>query len=817
MKERIRKPTVEKRKGNKWVIPLIALTLILASSGVTADEDTCDEIFQMIGAWEEGDCDSASLQVDGGCWYDPKAVIYGGTHCWNCDGSDPKHPEPVTECEHYIKRECTRNPCKLAGGCTLDGGNCKKAGASTETCSELCGGLCTSGDCDVASVLSEDDCWHEQVGGTVVPDNCWNCDGRDSSGSKTINACGDYTQQGACIANHCIDRIGHDCGWDGTTCIKAGSSELSCSEICGGSLCDKDKCDGASQSVSTHCWFEIDGGVLIPDHCWSCDGSDSGGSKTINACGDYTQQGACIANHCIDRIGGHECSWDKTKNPAECVEKGTSTGTCNELCKSFSITGLTCSPEGCRDASDAAGGCWFEEGAAIAWPDNCWRCDGSEGENKGLGSCGGYGPFDCPKNPCGVNLPDGCEWNEGCVEVGAGPYKPPGGLEIKKCTCTCKEEEITAHGATTEGCAEACGGMCGGSADYEEDLDEDCSNCEDFCSNNLVCPAHQVECKKGCVTACESVCSLNETLYGLVDIIYYVAGIIAAIMFIIQGYKFIVSTTPEERDEAKKAIMYIILAMILIGIAGTLVKTFLGTVSLGGEEPPAPITTSTSTTSSSSIPLPPPSCSSMGTKEACENSAEIECWWKEATLANGGDKCEACAGVIGKCDDYHAIGKQLDEDLCFRDPCGAGPCHYTFPVGQCKSCSDSTNLQCSEYNCQSCEANPCGVQSGCETYQASPLDCKCRSKQTISRTNEYHPGTTPSCAEGSKTAWCGFPDDCVSCSGNCWNSGVVLGPGFSEPYRWMCYEGKWDYCDASKDGSTHGSWTCDGSTGKWTK
>ena len=70
-----------------------------------------------------------------------------------------------------------------------------------------------------------------------------------------------------------------------------------------------------------------------------------------------------------------------------------------------------------------------------------------------------------------------------------------------------------------------------------------------------------------CKKACESKCGLNETIHSIVSIIYYIAGIIAAIMFVINGYKFI---------------SYIILALIIIAIAGSLVDLLMGGVALLG-------------------------------------------------------------------------------------------------------------------------------------------------------------------------------------------------------------------------------------------
>ncbi len=204
------------------------------------------------------------------------------------------------------------------------------------------------------------------------------------------------------------------------------------------------------------------------------------------------------------------------------------------------------------------------------------------------------------------------------------------------------------------------------------------------------------------------------------------------------------------------------------------------------------------------------SCDYHEDKVSCENTKPGKCWWKDRK------GCENCEGVVNKCEDY--THSWLEEDLCFRDPCDIGPCYYSS-YRECSSCSDFVNLQCSVYDCINCDVNPCGIESGCEKYGMVP--CKCKNKPTITRIIEYYSAVKEDnkCAgEYSEiTAQCGFQEDCVLCSGNCLNSNIVLGAGYSEPYRWICYEGRWDYCDSETDGDTHGEWNCVGSEGKWSK
>ncbi|RLI87345.1 MAG: hypothetical protein DRO76_02510 [Candidatus Altiarchaeales archaeon] len=149
---------------------------------------------------------------------------------------------------------------------------------------------------------------------------------------------------------------------------------------------------------------------------------------------------------------------------------------------------------------------------------------------------------------------------------------------IVSCTCDCTTAgqtiTITAHGTSLEECKKACAGICGGYTDCPTDEFPECpACCADYCSQFA-----DNDMKNSCINACESICGLNNTIYGITEIIYYIAGIIAAIMFVIYGYKLITSTTPEERDDAKRGIMYVILALILIAVAGSLVNLLIGNI-----------------------------------------------------------------------------------------------------------------------------------------------------------------------------------------------------------------------------------------------
>ena len=66
-----------------------------------------------------------------------------------------------------------------------------------------------------------------------------------------------------------------------------------------------------------------------------------------------------------------------------------------------------------------------------------------------------------------------------------------------------------------------------------------------------------------------------ETVKGVTDIIYTIAGIIAALMIVIHGIRMLTADNPSDRTAAKNSIIYVILALVVIILAGILVGLFL--------------------------------------------------------------------------------------------------------------------------------------------------------------------------------------------------------------------------------------------------
>ncbi|MFC2154388.1 pilin [Candidatus Altiarchaeota archaeon] len=65
----------------------------------------------------------------------------------------------------------------------------------------------------------------------------------------------------------------------------------------------------------------------------------------------------------------------------------------------------------------------------------------------------------------------------------------------------------------------------------------------------------------------------NTSMAELCEALYIVAGFLASLMFVLQGVRWIMSESPQDRMEAKKAIMYIIIGLLVVYMAAILVST----------------------------------------------------------------------------------------------------------------------------------------------------------------------------------------------------------------------------------------------------
>ncbi len=145
-----------------------------------------------------------------------------------------------------------------------------------------------------------------------------------------------------------------------------------------------------------------------------------------------------------------------------------------------------------------------------------------------------------------------------------------------QCTCKCGTKTISAKGFGTssddaqKSCDEMCARNCGSATECPTDDVSDCTKC----CKEKVCGSFAGDAKAACQESCENTCGFRSILKGLTDLIYTAAGIIAAIMLVVHGLKFITSQDPDARRNAKNAILYVILALVIIGIAKFTVDTF---------------------------------------------------------------------------------------------------------------------------------------------------------------------------------------------------------------------------------------------------
>lgn len=75
---------------------------------------------------------------------------------------------------------------------------------------------------------------------------------------------------------------------------------------------------------------------------------------------------------------------------------------------------------------------------------------------------------------------------------------------------------------------------------------------------------------------CQGDYELRKTVWDVENIIYSTAGGIAALMLIINGIFLMISEDIQTRDNAKKAILYVIIGLIIIIIAVKFVEYLIG-------------------------------------------------------------------------------------------------------------------------------------------------------------------------------------------------------------------------------------------------
>jgi len=162
-------------------------------------------------------------------------------------------------------------------------------------------------------------------------------------------------------------------------------------------------------------------------------------------------------------------------------------------------------------------------------------------------------------------------------------------IELIDCSCECPEgpmdefvgfddQTVYTTGINESNCQETCGGICGGMSHCGLNLaSSDCDTCCDTYCSGVTPP----EAKTPCIDNCKEVCGVKSRLVEIASILSYFAVAIVAVLFAVCGIKLLTSDDPETREAAKKCIIYLLIALVLIGISALIVALFTG-ISIGG-------------------------------------------------------------------------------------------------------------------------------------------------------------------------------------------------------------------------------------------
>ena len=178
--------------------------------------------------------------------------------------------------------------------------------------------------------------------------------------------------------------------------------------------------------------------------------------------------------------------------------------------------------------------------------------------------------------------------------LGADSVTNTGDIWQASCSCQCKienqnfqlnalaayktafaEQPDSTSANALKSCHELCARTCGGYTDCSSDDKNTCATC---CQG--YCAPFDANVIYKCQLSCSSTCSYKGVVNGIVSIIYEVAGILGALMIAINGLRIVTSQDPQDRDSAKRSIMYVVIALIIIVLAGTLVSTFMNSATI---------------------------------------------------------------------------------------------------------------------------------------------------------------------------------------------------------------------------------------------
>jgi len=183
---------------------------------------------------------------------------------------------------------------------------------------------------------------------------------------------------------------------------------------------------------------------------------------------------------------------------------------------------------------------------------------------------------------------DMVDWEEGTISSASASDLPEKFL-VRSDTCSCYGQTSEASGSSLSTAEYQCGSVCGGLT-YCGKGGQDCDSCcSYYCSGAGLDSQSGV---MGCLNSCERSCGSNGFFYDLTELFIAITLVIAAVIFAACGLKFIISDEPDSRKQAKRCLIYVVAALILLGIAGAIVGMFYG---------PSPGVTTTTTTTSTTI------------------------------------------------------------------------------------------------------------------------------------------------------------------------------------------------------------------------
>ncbi|MEA1924591.1 MAG: pilin [Candidatus Altiarchaeota archaeon] len=127
-------------------------------------------------------------------------------------------------------------------------------------------------------------------------------------------------------------------------------------------------------------------------------------------------------------------------------------------------------------------------------------------------------------------------------------------------------------------CFQAAGSLCGGYTDCGKSGEECVSCCSTYCSerginaylSSLTSPPELATINSviaRCEKSCRSACAQNANIHSIIELIRNSVIIIAALILAFCGFKFILSTSPYSRDQAKKCIIMVLIALLILGLA----------------------------------------------------------------------------------------------------------------------------------------------------------------------------------------------------------------------------------------------------------